>query len=305
MSSKGVVFLCFGDKHNGHMCVAFNSLRKHWKGEVAIICDPANVQFMQRYVDEDPLKKTQLVVFDPFGRRSHGSGAGYLNKAKLIELMPFMHSVFLDCDTCVVGDFEAMFPADVEVRLTQFSDWVTTGKKMQKRIGHWLEVMPAEAALHMAVDYPAINTGVMGLSKLSKKLAKRWFDVTESNVRFMCDELAMQLIFLQYPHAVFPDYFNCSPIYSPGRAGFEEDKVAIWHGHGFKSIRSPKGLSIWLPQLLELWHDNTYGVREAFAANKYFTRLAADPIEFVRQYGKNHAEELIQTNEITEQAFAI
>lgn len=301
--NRGVVFMCFGSKHNSHMCIAFSSLRDHWKGQVAIICDPANEPNMRVIADEDPEKKTQIVTFDPHGRRSHGSGASYLNKCKLIELMPFMHSVFIDCDCVVVGDFSCMFPADVEVRLTQFSDWVTTGKKMSKRLDDWQEVKPDQVALQKTIGYPALNTGVMGLSKLSKKLSDHWYQTCEKNVRFMCDELAMQLIFLDHPHAVFPDYLNCSPIYSPGREGFDESKVRIWHGHGFKTIRSAKGLSVWLPQLIGMIEDDKFGIKAAMQTNKYFRRLAADPIGHIKQYAEATHQEITESNNITADTF--
>lgn len=301
--TKGCLFMCFGTKHNGHQVVAFHSLRKHYRGQVAIICDEQNRLNMQKLVDQDSLKATQLVIFKPYTRHELGAGAGYLNKTRLIELSPFMHSVFLDCDTCTVGDVSPMFPADVEVRLTQFSDWVTTGNKMAGRIRKWLTAMPAEASLHLAVEYPAINTGVMGLSKLDKKLSQRWQEVTAKNVSFMCDELAMQLIFLEGPHVVMPDYFNCSPIYSPGRRGFDESRVRIWHGHGFKSLRSPKGLSIWLPEILELWSEGAFGVREAFQENRYFSKLTNSPLSFIRDYAGDVAEQLIDQLEITERTF--
>jgi len=293
--------MCFGTKHLAHQVISLYSLRRHYKGDVVILVDDESEKILSRVIEQDD--KTHLIKFEPYRRADLGSGAGYLSKTRLIELMPFQRSVFIDCDTLVVNSFDAMFPDGNEVRLTQFCDWKTTGNKMKKRIGKWKEACNEQATLQMNVDYPAINTGVMGLSKTAKRLSDEWKRVCRLNISFMCDELAMQLIFLSYPHVVMNDTFNCSPIYQT--ENHDDSNVKIFHGHGLKSVRSSNGLRLWLPTILEMWTDNTFCIREAFNSNRYFRRLESDPVKFITEYGKGKAEQLIESNEITERSFSV
>ena len=281
--NDGVLLMNFGRKHLSHQLISLYSLRRFWSGPVAICCDADAAEPLQKVCDVDD--GVRLILFEPYRRAELGDGAGYLNKTRLIELSPFARAVFFDADTIIVGKFPEIFPDDIEIRLTQFSDWVTTGNKVSARIRRWNDVLPAEVSVQISIPYPSINTGVLGLSKLSRRLSTAWQDATKKNVSFMCDELSMQLIFPAFPHVVLPDYFNASPIYSPGRPGFEAKRVRVWHGHGFKSIRSAAGLRLWLPVIFEMLENDKFGLRQSFQFNKYFERLAADPAAFCSKYG--------------------
>jgi len=299
--TKGVILMNFGSKHFAHLVCCLYSLRRHYSGDIVILHDESNEELTKRIAEQDPKKITFPIRFKPFTREELGNGSGYLNKTRLIDLMPFARAVFLDCDTLVVDKFDALFPDSNEVRLTQFCDWKTNGNKMSKRIGRWKEVMNEQATLQMALEYPAINTGVMGLSKTSKNLSIEWQRVCRLNISFMCDELAMQLIFLKFPHVVLPDAYNCSPIYRT--EDHKDEDVKIWHGHGQKFLRSSNGLRIYMPTLLEMWTDNTYCIREAFCSNRYFRRLEADPVAFIKEYAKDKADKIIESNGINEHTF--
>ena len=300
--SKGVVFMVFGKKHNFHLSISFHSLRQHYPGPVAVIHDEENAEWVQKSIcDQDPYGLTKPVLFDVHNRKKFGRGSAYLNKTRLIELMPFSRAVFLDCDTMVVNSFPELWPKKDEVVLTQFCDWWSTGGMMSKRIrggvpkdsdgnpidkdprGSWERVEPQRVNLQLSARYPAINTGVMGLSKTSKKLSELWKATCLKNVSFICDEIAMQLIFVEVPHRVEPDYFNCSAKYSPSRAGFVDSNVRIWHFHGQKMLRVPAGLDLSLPVIRLLWDVDGYGIREACQYSKFPRRFRDNPIQFLTE----------------------
>ena len=261
---KGVLYLLAGKKHWNHFVVSLVSLKNHWDGPVCIACADDEALQMYQWVKDDGAfpEVIKVDIRDDFHNRRNGA---YLVKTRMIDYSPFDKTVFLDADTLVVGSIEDIFPQGSEVRLTQFSDWVTTGKKMSKRIDHWKELLPDEVAHMQAHAYPAINTGVLGFSKKSTEFSEKWQEVSEQLVRFMVDELVAQLIYPEFLHTVLSDRYNASPVYSKS----PYDDVRVWHGHGGKMHKNERGRKLWYPVFEAVLGENYANIQEWWTAPRY------------------------------------
>jgi hypothetical protein len=213
----------------------------------------------------------------PFKQKSYGRNSGYMNKIKMIELSPFDSTVFLDADTAVVKTLDPLFVTPSgRVRLTRYSDWVTTGGRIKSRILSWSEVAPELVKEQTSNTYPAINTGVVAFGKgeRSMEFARDWRATAELRAgSFLADELAAQLIWLRQGAEIVDDRWNCSPIYGANREG-----VHVWHFHGRKHLRK-QAEQIWWPLYQRAIRDNVGGIRDWTPASD--NRLA----QFLKQKG--------------------
>jgi len=248
-TTKGVCYMLTGAKHGAQLAVAIYGLRKVYDGPVALISgNDAAHEICDRIRDDPRAGHIDPVQWEaPVGG---GKGLQHCNKTRITELMPYDEAVFLDCDTLVVGPFAELWPrtGTEEIVLTQFAQWKSNDRKIKGRTEHWREFAPAQVARMHAHPYPAINTGTFGISKKSTKFVAKWRELTEKRPSFMCDELAAQLLYVEHPHRVLDERWNCSPIFSYNRYGPPKDgDVRVWHGHGWKFITRPQGWQIWHP----------------------------------------------------------
>lgn len=204
-------------------------------------------------------------------------GIAHANKSKLFEFSPFQRTIFLDADTTIHGPFNELLPraGTEEVRLTQFSEWVSSGHRISGRLEQYRDLLPREVALAQSNTYPAINTGTFGFSTLSRRYFAELKRVCSEKPVFMADELAAQLIFVGYPHCVLDDRWNHSCLYGT-RLGRDESDVRIWHWHGQKHVRADSGKRIWVPLFMEAWDRNISGIREWAPAGDRQLRLWMD-----------------------------
>jgi hypothetical protein len=180
-----------------------------------------------------------------------------MNKTGMLALTPYEQTIFLDADTLPVARFPELWPEGDEVRLTQFTTWTTKTGKIIRRVEQWRKAAPELVERQLSYEYPGLNTGVIGFPDSAGPFFKAWAELTAKNICFMCDELAAQLMFLDFPHLVLDDRWNCSPIYSwevkpgedPEGQGTRRADARIYHGHGFKFTKSPWGRRLWFPWL--------------------------------------------------------
>lgn len=257
----GVIYFLMGDKHAVQLVVSLRSLRDFWQGPVAILCgDDKALSIAEQCASDVRLDPVLAIRFDALERQEGWtrSGRGYMNKAHALSLLsPFERTVFFDADTLIVGDFRELWPRDEFVHLTQFCSWTCKDRRIRGRVELWREAMPKEVARALAwrngVDkgLPAINTGVMAWTRETKRFLDAWRETTAKNVIFMADELAAQLIFLDFPHVVFPHEYNASPIHSR-----ELGEVKVWHNHGMKCVVRQNAHRIWWPHYERCLEDN-------------------------------------------------
>ena len=268
MVEKGIVYLHIGTKHCNHLAVSLMSLWDHYDGDVCLItCGEAADEFTTQY----------LIAEQRFGRRlfhyhqKQPPGRAYYAKTHLGDWSPFEKTVFLDSDTLIIGSIEDVFPDnEEEVKLTCFADWKTNERPVKGRILVWDDVLPKLVAAMSYHPYPAINTGVMGFSKGSRRFLTEWKRATSKKPKqFIADEITAQLIFPQFPHQIMSDRWNASPKHSLAKRGVKtleaakEQDYRVIHGHGLSFYKSGKlGQDFWLPYYARAIDENWYGIRE-------------------------------------------
>ena len=137
----GVAYLNTGMKHADNLVVSLMSLKEHWDGPICIWTasgdlDSDGNKIAKACRDDGRLGDIRIVPFDFYGMPGRAKkNNNYLAKPYCMRhCSPFDRTVFLDADTCVVGDFSEMFPSPEEIRVTQFENWTANSSKMRGRI---------------------------------------------------------------------------------------------------------------------------------------------------------------------------
>ena len=264
--NDGVMYIISGSIHIPHLMAAVYQLREEleFKGNVCVVTTDNSSKSIVEMMCKDPLFDIKHVHHE-IKKTGKGKGGHYAKKTQMMKLSPFSgRTVFLDADTLVMNVDEKkdhhlgrMMPPNAytpEVMLTQFSNWTTDGGIMRSRLKKWKNIEGcALVPVMMANPYPAINTGVVGFSKLSAKFMKEWQRVTLRNMIFICDEIAAQIIHPDFPHVIRLQRYNASVIYSKE---LDPNDVVVWHGHGSKFAKSFKGRQIFCPIFLKAVSKN-------------------------------------------------
>lgn len=269
---EGVLYMLVGDKHAVQLAVSLMTLREHYDGPIVIVTGDQRAEDIAETIRWN-MRDDFTTVFR-WDAPTHPRGIQYANKTMMGRLTPFERTVFVDADTMFADTPERFFAKqDRSVYLTQFADWVSTGNKMSGRIREWLEAQPELAKAQLESEFPAINTGVISWGPDTEHFFDDWRATTLTNVRFICDEIAAQLIFPRHDNvSVLSDKYNRSPIY-----GIDKDPV-IWHGHGWKFMKHAAGRKVWMPKFAEALRDNFGGLRDWFpASDRKVKRLIATP----------------------------
>jgi lipopolysaccharide biosynthesis glycosyltransferase len=157
-----------------------------------------------------------------------------LNKCRLHEKTPYEKTLFLDSDTIVLKDISEAFQHlnESEFVVSQFSNWLTSGKRYRKRINAWEGKIPEEAIKGAYKEPKAINTGFYGWRK-GAKIFEKWHDTAKLNRQgFIPDELACQIILPNYDYKILSSEYNTSCRHEP-----ITDKARTIHYHGKKHCR--------------------------------------------------------------------
>lgn len=254
----GVIYMLTGDRHAAQMAVSILSLMdQNQEIKVSIITGDYKAFAIAKEIAEDKRAGIDFVVECEFPMEPRG--IQYANKTAMWGLTPYATTLFVDADTLFWDNPLGIFnypqqrmegvPHD-SVTLTQFADWVSTGKKISGRCEKWRHVVPELVDFQQQHEQPAINTGVIRFTTgpNCQRFFREWRELTLKNVGFICDEIAAQLIFPNHATQVVDHQWNYSPIYSPtaaNRAYFTGPKII--HGHGGKFLRKEAGRYYWLP----------------------------------------------------------
>jgi len=264
--SDGIIFLNVGQKHLRNLAVSLWSLRKHYDGPVTILAGDDNVEKFIGTTDSR-LGDTTIQPFE-FEKVQKRNGC-YFAKTNMWAMSPYMRTIYLDCDTVIHGDITDLWPGTEEVvNWTQFADWSTQTGRIKNRINGegWPEIFPKEVAYQTANKYPAINTGILGFSRSSERVMKRWHEETRKNVSFICDEICAQLLAFEYPHNIMDHRWNASPRYSYDALGLndlESSDVRIVHSHGNKGLKCGEGQQkMFLAAYFEAFYEDFAGLQE-------------------------------------------
>ncbi len=251
---RGVVYLFSGIGFAERIVVSLTTLRDHWKGPVTVFCTDEECERIIERMPPEMAIKTRRV------EKVAGKRPSYLTKPLVPTWTPYERTLFIDGDTVVVGALDEMF--EPVLALTQFGDWVSTGRRMSGRIKLWLGLSNRIDELvrqQLGTQHLAVNTGVFGFHRGYIRLAE-WYEITRAGEgRMMTDELAMQVLHGDMPECeVLDDRFNCSPLYG----ATPEPEVRIWHMHGSKHIKRDRGKSLWWPAFERTYRENVAGIRD-------------------------------------------
>jgi len=264
---RGIVYLLAqrGDTvlHAPCLLVSLWSMRRTeaWKGPVHItVMDDMSAQLASRIAQDERLQPLTISRINQQVRRNWA----YYAKACIGEWLPYDEAIFLDADTVLSGgSIEEVFPQNQEeIVLTHFAGWFSNGRKMGGRIAAWNDICPSLVLPQLHNPYPAVNTGVFGVSKKTKML-KSWKSLCEAQERghgrvvFMADELAAQLLFSHFPCRMLDARFNASVKFDANLLN-----VRVWHFHGRKQARFPTCFPVWCEAATPAWKDNVGGFQE-------------------------------------------
>ncbi len=274
---SGVLYYVVGDKHITNLLVSLASLRLHYSGPVAILCDDVSSGLIEQMARDRRLAGDQLRVCTLSWPKVSKRNNGYANKTLLFDRTPFNSTLFVDADTIFAAP--PQFATDERVCLTQFAHWTTKNKgTIRKRIASWNSHTPELCAhqLNATTAYPAINTGVIAWTRgdAATHFSKTWRATTLKNVSFICDEIAAQLIFPHCHCAVWDDRFNWSALHSRRPVA----EACILHFHGRKNIKHWAGRKVWLRYYRWVLANNYGNVRTWAPGNfKELAKYLRDP----------------------------
>jgi hypothetical protein len=248
MAKQGVVYLLTGLSHAVRLVVSLWSLRQFYDGPVTIYSTrPESAEIAEYCAADSRLNVSHRTWRDArFSRNS-----AFLTKLELLDVSPYESTAYFDADTLVTGPIDELLAGldDEEFHATRFADWVSSGRRISRRLAAWRglthdELDPVwisnlvDDALR---DRPAVNGGVFACH-FRARILKPWQQLASAGWRtFICDEVALQLILHHYPHRLLDCRFNYSPVYAP-----TSNDVRVWHFHGDKHIRRNERNGVWL-----------------------------------------------------------
>lgn len=259
----GVIYLLTGISHAARLVVSIASLREYYKGPITLFTTRRASHRIGEQLAQDPRLGIEHRMFPEL---YEGKNSSLLIKATLPRFSPYRRTVFLDADTLVAGPLDELLD---EVRrhslvLTQFSHWTTSKRLIKRRINSWDDVCLPEMRQQewkqllrrSKQALPAINTGVFGFTRDTEDLTAWQRLALLGRAKFICDEIAMQLLSTDAKAKILDCRWNCSPIHAS-----ETSDARIWHFHGDKHLR-PQAQEIWLPHFLSCYEANLGGLAQ-------------------------------------------
>jgi hypothetical protein len=239
---KGYLYSLTGFGHAELFVVSCTHLRDRWDGPITVLIDENEKSPIADEIAADPLLNVDVKRI-PLIKARRGT-RHMATKATMYIHTPYEDNVYLDCDTLPVGDLDDMFGHPLA--LTEFNHWLSTQRRIQNRIARWKNISPMinDMIETSTMGQAGLNTGVIGFQKSNPELY-RWYDLVLQNPdSFLCDEIAMQLLFPTLTGVeIFHTRYNCSPTY-----GKDEEDVRLWHFHGCRRhLRKEEGRKLWLP----------------------------------------------------------
>ncbi len=244
---RGIIFFNRGSKCRVRLLVSLYSLRKHYKGPVAVLMDSGGDAWFRAELARLGADVVDIPRHD---------GAALVAKSTLWQHTPFDTTLFLDADTIVRADPSPLF-AEIEKTGTMvhwFTGWTTRGKKISSRIRGWLPAT-SQADVDAALAFgKAINTGIHGYVK-GHPMLPVWAELTalghERNcTRRLVDELAWQMLMHRFPCTVVGPEWGASVRFG------DMDTAKIIHYHGSKHTLPTAPCQFWKDTYWELRRES-------------------------------------------------
>lgn len=240
-----------GTGHSPLLLVSLQSLRRYYKGNVCLLTPEPNTSLIRK-IEESKLNVCVRHIPLSTGRRNTAN----CTKTTVHRWSPFDCNLFIDADTIITGMIEDAFPSkEQELSVTKFSDWRVKGSPYEARIERFRNFCPDLVEKAFSENGPAINTGVFGFWRDAKALNPVNDLTLKARSVFIPDEIAMQLLYQEYPHILLEEKFNLSV-----KFGKNWRDARIVHAHGSK-IHWPTIKDKWLELFREVWSSNIAEVR--------------------------------------------
>lgn len=269
--TSGVIYWLSGMKLALRLAVSLHSLRKHYSGPVTVIVNKNvhqdfNTILMENGFDIKPIDWPD------------GGKQAQLAKTAMNRFTPYDNTVFIDCDTLVVGKIDELFPLITQHGLVfvQFANWTSEHRSIKHRVGHLCELMhisPECRDKALAFGY-AINIGVYGFKK-EHAIWAEWNALgecaTEAGV-FIPDEASLQCIIWKYAPYVAENKFNVS-MNRPGYLGTNPDmtdwRILHYAGRAHLAPKSKDFKNLWIDYGRSIWNTNAMNIREVAKRWRY------------------------------------
>jgi len=250
--SKGVVYYNKGTKCIPRLIVSIMTLRKHYQGNVTIFLEGEHPKGLPESLQKE---FNVRVVYRPSAQITTGT---LVHKIEISMEDPYDLNVWLDADTLVAGSFDELFEMarDVDLVITHFAGWKSSGGTIRRRIERYREKCPDY--MDAAIAYgPAINTGVYAWKKGSV-FFKEWIDLAKwgDDKMFIADEVACQVLLPRYKIGVAAPKFNVSVAHDPGT-----QDARIIHYHGKKHCKEYPLCDLWFAAYEEALQKNLCDIR--------------------------------------------
>lgn len=257
--SKGVVYLIGGTKLIARLYVSLMSLREVYDGEVTILTNNDVPPEFKEMLEEHGFETKGINILE------HSAGkhkSALLGKTRVNQNSPYDTTVFIDCDTLVLKEFDELFgwADEHSFVVTQFAAWGTKKGKICNRISQWgpgqLEVLPQERIDRAKAYGKGINVGVYAF-KNDATIFNDWCELAIQGMQtFIPDEVACQILLPDHKHFCSPQYFNSSCKYS-----LVDDDTRIIHYHGRKHASTEKtkntgSAALWIAKYKQLLSED-------------------------------------------------
>jgi len=277
-----VVYLLSNDSFLPYLVVSLYTLRQHWEGKVTVFA------WEQAFPLAEELGKDMRLYVDVKKREPIEKGGRkkwqFLDKIHLMSTLDTDAALYLDADTTVHNPIDSIFDAVAEHGFvsTQFNDWTTGMRRIQKRVKKLTGIERIDQKLVQRVlrgAYPSPNGGVFACRPDSLVLPV-WYEWTKAAMSiFIPDETVLHLFqpsFFRGVGILEGGRFNCSPKFQP--KNLKDEEVVIYHHHGSSAVRpqkSPRSYAMWYPLYQDCMLQNVGGMAEwsCKIKNKWLDRL--------------------------------
>ena len=268
---NGVIYWLSGRKLCVRLLVSLRSLRNHYDGPITVITAHAPDEFL------DILATHGIEIKQIEWPR--GGKEALLGKCAMNRFTPYGCTVFIDCDTLVVGAIDDLFYyARDGMAFVQFADWKSWGA-VGKRIKnmHRMDYI-SEEDRDAAIKYgPAINIGVFSFMA-DHPMWPEWYELAKKATRapdkmFIADECAAQCLIHKYKPHIMENKFNVSmnrPGYLDKSPELREDwRILHYAGRAHLSRKSGEWKNIWFRYAHEIWKRDDWNIRSVMENWRY------------------------------------
>lgn len=260
MTTQGIIYYNRGQSCIVRLMVSIQSLRKFYDGNITILMENYDYNQINWFLEKH---KISVINLD-----SEQLDNTYVRKIIVSQLSPYDKTIFIDADTLIVGNIDELF-IDIEnydLCVTQFSNWLSSGKTISRRIKNYKKYLGDEI-ISKAVSYgPAINTGIYAFIKNSR-IFNDWLEIArigQSNRLYIPDEIACQILLPKYNIKILDSKFNTSVKFGQN----QEDKRII-HYHGRKHCRKFNLAELWIKEFINLLHNERDNIGSIIDNIKY------------------------------------